>query len=134
MTNETKPRYSIGGWMIMPGWRRSGFRPRPSGWRGTGVVPKGWNIALTTAPFESNHMRAKGFSKKMDIIKKKAIVTDETTMTQGRNSRSRSHLRSMTSEAKADISQDQKISEPACPPHQAVTFRYVGMLRRGALW
>ena len=61
-------------------------------------------------------------------IRKKARVTRATTITQGRNSRSRSHLRSVTAEAKADISQDQKTSEPACPPHRAVTRRYSGML------
>ena len=48
---------------------------------------------------------------------------DVTTITHGSNSRSRSHLRKVTSEAKADISQDQNTSDPACPPHQAVTLR-----------
>ncbi len=51
------------------------------------------------------------------------MVTPQTTSTQGRNSRSRSHLRRVTSEVNADISQDQNRSEPDCPPHQAVTLR-----------
>ena len=50
-------------------------------------------------------------------------MIEVTTITHGRNSRSRSHLRSVTSEANADISHDQNTSEPACPPHQAVTFK-----------
>src|SRR5512138_305598 len=121
ITNETKPRYSIGGWMIIPGWRRSGFRPRPS----SGVkrtLPAGWNVYSLT-PSKVWYSCAKGFSKKTFIPMKNAIVTQATTITHGRNSRSRSHLRSVTSEANADINQDQKSSEPDCPPHQAVIFR-----------
>ena len=51
------------------------------------------------------------------------MVMPETTITHGRNSRSRSHLRKVTSEVNTDISQDQNSSEPDCPPHQAVIFR-----------
>src|SRR5512143_3243590 len=123
MTKETKPRYSIGGWMIIPGWRSRGLSPRPSGWSGTAVVPAGWIMDFTTSPAELNHMRANGFSKNTDIARKNAIVTEQTSITQGRNSRSRSHFRSVTKEANADINHDQKISEPAWPPHHAVTFR-----------
>jgi hypothetical protein len=53
--------------------------------------------------------------------RKKARVTRATTITQGRNSRSRRQSRSMTAEAKALISQPQKSSEPDWPPHRAVT-------------
>ena len=79
-------------------------------------------VVMTSPPVVCQY-RANGFSKKMTSPRKKAVVMDVTTMTHGRNSRSRSHVRSVTSEAKADISQDQKSSDPACPPHQAVTFR-----------
>ena len=112
--------------MIMPGWRSKGFKPIPS--EGvSGIAPAGRNMAATSPEAVCHHL-AKGFSKKMVNARKKAKVTDETTITQGRNSRSRSHLRSVTAEAKADISHDQKSSEPACPPHQAVILRYNGIL------
>src|SRR4030043_326601 len=85
-------------------------------------------MALVICPADVCHKRKKGFSMKMLKLKKNARVTNETMVTQGKNSRSRSHLRNVTAEAKADINQDQKISEPACPPHRAVMRRYSGML------
>ena len=60
---------------------------------------------------------------------KNANVKHATKMTHGRNSRSRSHLRRVTSDANADINHDQKRSEPACPPHHAVIFKYIGIER-----
>src|SRR5512137_1199707 len=115
MTKETKPRYSAGGWMIIPGWRKSGFNPRPSPSEYS-TAPAGWNIAWTTFPLGVAHKRLKGFSKKMIRIKKKPNVIRETTTTQGRNSRSRFHFRKVTALANADISQAQKTREPDCPP------------------
>src|ERR1051325_10744659 len=103
----------MGGWMTMPGWRRSGFKPRPSG----GVkrtLFAGWNV-WAAIPSKVWKSCAKGFSKTRFIPIKKAIVTQATTITQGRNSRSRSHLRNVTNEAKADINHDQKRREPDCP-------------------
>ena len=51
-----------------------------------------------------------------------------TTITQGKNSRSRFQFRSMTAEVNADINQLQKIKDPDCPPHNAVSFKYNGMV------
>jgi len=113
--------------MTIPGWRSSGFRPRPS--LGiNGVAPAGWNMATISRPLALNQKRSNGFSMKMDMPTKNARVISETTITHGKNSRSRSHLRSVTAVANADINHDQKISEPACPPHSAVIFRYSGMV------
>ena len=67
------------------------------------------------------------FSKNRLSDRKNASVIAVTAATQGRNSRSRSHRRSMTVEAKADISSDQNNSEPSWPPHMAVTFKYKGI-------
>jgi len=50
-------------------------------------------------------------------------VTIVAAITQGKNSRSRSHLRSVAAMAKPDISHDQNNRLPACPPHSAVIFR-----------
>ena len=72
-------------------------------------------MAVMTSPPVVCQKRANGFSKKTTSPRKKAVVMEVTTITQGRNSRSRSQLRSVTSEAKADMSQDQKTSEPALP-------------------
>ena len=107
--------------MTMPGWRSSGFRPRPS----AGVKAMlfaGWKV-WAAIPAKSWYSCANGFSKARLIPRKNDIVIPQTTMTHGRNSRSRSHLRRVTREVNADISQDQNRSEPACPPHQAVTFK-----------
>src|SRR5512147_2370542 len=107
--------------MIMPGWRRSGFNPRPS-WGVKRMAFAGLKV-WAEMPSMVWYSCANGFSKKTFIPIKNAIVTQATTITHGRNSRSRSHLRRVTSDAKADINQDQKSNEPACPPHQAVTFK-----------
>src|SRR4030042_7218236 len=117
----------MGGWMIIPGWRRRGFNPLPS-WGIKRVVPAGWNIAVEMLPVGVCQKLTNGFSTKMLRRRKNAKVTRETRITQGRNSRSRSHLRRVTAEAKADINQDQKINEPACPPQSAVIRRYMGIL------
>ena len=76
-----------------------------------------------TSPLIVCHNRANGFSKKILSERKNASVTAVTATTQGRNSWSRSHLRNVTAVAKADINQDQRINEPACPPHKAVILR-----------
>src|SRR5215211_8991878 len=111
----------MGGWITIPGWRRSGFSPRPSaGVKAT--LFAGWKVWALTPSNVSNSC-ANGFSKKTLMLRKNAIVIQATTITHGRNSRSRSHLRRVTSDANADINHDQKRSEPDCPPHHDVTLR-----------
>jgi len=106
----------------MPGWRSSGLNPRPSA--GTSAsVPAGWNIACTTSPARVCHRSTNGFSKNTVRPMKKPSVIMVTTITTGINSRSASHLRSMTVPVKADINHAQKSRLPACPPQSAVTRR-----------
>ena len=80
-------------------------------------------MLCSTLPSGKAHKRSKGFSKTRMSRRKKPSVTRPTRMTHGKNSRSRSHFRSVTAEVKADISQAQKSKEPACPPHKAVALR-----------
>ena len=88
-----------------------------------GVELAGAKVYAAMFPSKVWYRRANGFSNRIFSIRKKASVTLATTITHGRNSWSRSHLRSVTSEAKADMSHDQNRSDPACPPHQAVILR-----------
>src|SRR3972149_3426778 len=107
----------MGGWITIPGCRKSGLRPWPSLGK-IGLAPAGWKRAVSCSPCGESHSRAKGFSKKTTSERKKARVTIVVTTTQGRRSRSRSHLRRPTAGAKAAISHDQNTSEPAFPPNR----------------
>src|SRR3972149_3236725 len=108
--------------MIIPGCRKRGLRPWPSLGK-IGLAPAGRNRAVSCWPSGESHSRAKGFSKKITRERKKESVTIVATITQGRRSRSRLHLRRPTAEAKADISHDQKTSEPAWPAPGGVIRR-----------
>src|SRR4030042_991662 len=110
----------------MPGWRRRGFSPLPSlGVKS--VAPAGGNMEGMILLVGVCQRLMNGLSTNRLRRRKNARVIRQTRITQGRNSRSRSHLRKVTADAKADISQDQNSSEPACPPQRAVIFRYKGI-------
>src|SRR3954453_21643021 len=48
--NSVYPEYSIGGWIIMLGWRSSGLSPTPSG--GTGLRPLNGDAMNTSRPMK----------------------------------------------------------------------------------
>src|SRR5690606_40436489 len=96
--------------MIIPGWRRSGFNPCPSFGVKMVALAAGLNMLGSTFPLTSQK-RVKGFSKTTIMPRKNVSVMEETTITHGRNSASRSHLRNVTAELKTPSNQDQKTSD-----------------------
>ena len=110
----------------MPRWRSNGFNPAPSAINNADV-PYGCIMEATYDPSGYCQNRIIGFSKKTDRHKKNASVIESTTSTQGRNSLSLSQWFPVTRLPKPPSKNDQNNSEPACPPHNAVTRRYTGI-------
>ena len=92
----------MGGWIIIAGWRSSGFRPAPSAGGLASVV--------------------NGFSHPTISSRKKAAITPSTAVAQGAMSRSERRVRNSTALEKIDISSAHSSSEPSWVAHIAVTL------------
>ena len=93
------PEYSIGGWIIMLGWRRSGFSPVPS----SGATGSTWN----------------GDSMKTSRPQKKAPKPSSTAVAHGAISRMRLRVRKSTRLDQIDSMNTHRSSEPSCEAHGA---------------
>ena len=92
----------MGGWIIIAGWRSSGFRPAPSA-GGLASV-------------------ANGFSQPTISSRKKPATTPSTAVAQGAISRSERRVRNSTALENIDSSSAHSSSEPSCVAHMAVTL------------
>src|SRR3954467_9917972 len=97
--NSVYPEYSIGGWIIMLGWRSSAFSPMPScGGFGSSV---------------------NGLAAKTSSPPKNAPKPSSTAVAYGATSRSCRRVRKRTRLDQSDSSQSQSSSEPCCDDHAA---------------
>ena len=94
----------MGGWIIIAGWRSSGFRPRPSG---------GTIAALTLS---------NGLSQPTIRTRKKAATTPSTAVAQGVISRSELRVRNRTALENSDSSRTHSSSDPSWVDHMPVTL------------
>ncbi len=97
--NSVYPEYSIGGWIIMLGWRRSGLSPRPS--CGGDASTSNGLAANTSSP------------------PKNAPKPSSTAVAYGATSRRRRRVRKSTRLDHIDSSQSHRSSEPSCEDHAA---------------
>src|SRR5215207_3375256 len=102
IVNSVYPEYSIGGWIIMLGWRSSGLRPAPSG----GTEASCWN----------------GFANPTRSIAKNDANTHRTAVAHGVTWRRRRPVSASTRLDHSDSSQIHSSSEPSWEDHAAVTL------------
>jgi hypothetical protein len=92
--------YSIGGWIIIAGWRSSGLRPTPSA---------GGDASVSN-----------GFSQPTISSRKNAAIDPSTAVAQGAMSRSERRVRNSTAVEKSERSVAQRRSDPSWVAHRAV--------------
>ena len=100
IAHSVYPEYSIGGWTIMLGWRRSGSSPTPSA--GAGFAS--WN----------------GLARNAVSPAKKPAKTSSTAVAHAVTSPSRRPVRASTRLDQSDSSQTHRSSEPSCDDQTAV--------------
>ena len=100
--NSVYPEYSIGGWIIMLGWRSSGLRPVPSAGAGAEHVER--DRANTSRPA------------------KNAREAEQHRRRVRRDSRIRRRVRKSTRLDHSDSSQTHSSSEPSCEDHTAAAL------------
>ena len=96
------PEYSIGGWIIMLGWRSSGLSPAPSA--GT----------LASSP--------NGVSRKTSSPAKNAARPSRTAVAYGATRRSWRRVANRTRLDHSDSSSSHSSSEPSCDDHAAAAL------------
>src|SRR4051794_36189404 len=99
--NSVYPEYSIGGWIIMLGWRSSAFSPMPS-CGGFGSSVNGLAANTSSPP-------------------KNAPKPSSTAVAYGATSRSCRRVRKSTRLDQSDSSQSHRSSDPSCDDHAAAT-------------